>query len=180
VRWFDDLAILVTFRRVDPLYAVDLTDDAVPTLLGELKIPGFSEYLHPLGAYRMVGVGRGPVGGGWGAQVGLFDVSDLTDVQRIDVHDYRRGTTALAGADPRAFTWLPRERTVLTVIAGREDGARAGWISVLRLKDGRFGERMVHVEYGGDVDKVRTVPMPDGRVVLVTGADATFFPLDDL
>ena len=49
MRWFDDLAIVVTFRQVDPLYAVDLTDPDAPALLGELKIPGFSEYLHPLG-----------------------------------------------------------------------------------------------------------------------------------
>ena len=48
VRWFDDLAIVVTFRQVDPLYAgrPDATRTH-PRLLGELKIPGFSEYLHP-------------------------------------------------------------------------------------------------------------------------------------
>ena len=49
MRWFDGLAILVTFRQVDPLYAIDLTDQDDPRLIGELKIPGFSEYLHPLG-----------------------------------------------------------------------------------------------------------------------------------
>ena len=58
VRWFDGLAIMVTFRQVDPLYAVDLTDPADPRLLGELKIPGFSEYLHPLGAHRLIGIGQ--------------------------------------------------------------------------------------------------------------------------
>ncbi len=49
---------LVTFRQTDPLYAVDLTDPAAPALLGELKIPGFSEYLHPLGGERLIGVGQ--------------------------------------------------------------------------------------------------------------------------
>ena len=58
VRWFDDLAIVVTFRQVDPLYAVDLTDPEHPRLLGELKIPGFSEYLHPLGGRRLIGLGQ--------------------------------------------------------------------------------------------------------------------------
>src|SRR5690606_28315587 len=62
VRWFDALAIVVTFRTVDPLYAIDLSDPARPSKLGELKIPGFSEYLHPLGEHRLVGVGQGPVG----------------------------------------------------------------------------------------------------------------------
>ena len=55
MRWFDDLAIVVTFRQTDPLYAIDLTDPAAPRLLGELKIPGFSEYLHPLGEHRLIG-----------------------------------------------------------------------------------------------------------------------------
>ena len=58
VRWFDGLAIVVTFRQVDPLYAIDLTDPDAPTLLGELKIPGFSEYLHPISGQRLIGMGQ--------------------------------------------------------------------------------------------------------------------------
>ncbi len=48
VRWFDGLAVLVTYRQTDPLFTVDLADPAKPRLLGELKIPGYSDYLHPL------------------------------------------------------------------------------------------------------------------------------------
>ena len=71
MRWFDGLAIMVTFRQVDPLYAIDLTDPDDPELLGELKIPGFSAYLHPLGGHRLLGLGEGPTArGGWGAQAG--------------------------------------------------------------------------------------------------------------
>ena len=58
VRWFDDLAIVVTFRQVDPLYAIDLADPDAPRLLGELKIPGFTEYLHPIGDDRLIGIGK--------------------------------------------------------------------------------------------------------------------------
>lgn len=179
VRWFDGLAILVTFRQVDPLYAIDLTEPADPTLLSELKIPGFSSYLHPLGPDRLVGIGEGPGtgGAGWGAQAGLFDVRDLADVRRIDVHQYSPGSEALAGADPRAFTWLPAERTVLTVVSDWQRGGRVGYVSVLHLDDGRFENRMVQVEYGDDVAQVRTVPLPDGRVALVTGEDVRFLDL---
>jgi hypothetical protein len=173
VRWFDALAIVVTFRQTDPLYAVDLTDAAAPTLLGELKIPGFSEYLHPLGSMRMIGVGQGPGenGRGWGAQVGLFDVTDLTDPRRLDVLAYAPGTQALAGVDPRQLTWLPDSRTVLTVVVR----GRTGWVSVIHLDDGTMSDRMVEVEHGSDVSAVRTVPLPDGRVVLVTGSDVSYF-----
>ncbi|TNM36440.1 hypothetical protein FHP29_20080 [Nocardioides albidus] len=176
VRWFDDLAIVVTFRQTDPLYTVDLTDPAVPRLLGELKIPGFSAYLHPLGRARLIGVGEGPQGPGgreWGAQVGLFDVRDTTRVTRLDVLGYGRSTAALAGRDPRAFTWLPERRTVLTVVE-RWGSRRVGYVSVLELSGGRLHERRIKVEYGDDVDRVRTVPLPDGRVVLLTGQGAQF------
>jgi len=177
VRWFDDLAVLVTFRRVDPMYAIDLTDTAKPKLLGKLKVPGFSTYLHPLGSWRMIGLGEGPDGkGGWGAQIGLFDVRDVSRVKRLDVHDYGRSYRALAGADPRAFTWLPDERTVITVLE-KSARTRVGFVSVVHLADGRLQQRLVQVEYGDDVDDVRAVPLPDGRVVLVTGDKAQFFEL---
>ncbi|MET0526185.1 MAG: beta-propeller domain-containing protein [Nocardioides sp.] len=177
VRWFDALAIVVTFRQVDPLYAIDLSDQDDPRLMGHLEIPGFSEYLHPLGERRLVGIGQAPSGkGGWGAQAGLFDVTDLTSPRRIAVLSYGPGTEARAGADPRQFTWLPKERTLLTVIS---DGwrTRSGWVSVVTLDHGRLTNRMVEADYGNDVEQIRTVPLPDGRVVLVTGEDVQFFDL---
>ncbi len=174
VRWQDDLALVVTFRQVDPLYVVDLR--GAPRLLSELKVPGFSEYLHPLGSRRLIGVGSGPSGpdgGGWGAQLGLFRTRDLKHLARLDVTQYARGTQAVAGTDPRAFTWLPEHRTVLTVIRH----GRVGWLSIQHLEGGRLHNRMVRVEYGDDIGQVRTIGMPDGRVVLVTGDDMRFLRL---
>lgn len=177
VRWFDGLAILVTFRQVDPLYAIDLTNVEKPTLIAKLKIPGFSSYLHPLGPKRLVGVGEGQsLGGrGWGAQVGLFNVADLKNVHRMDVQHYASNTHALAGEDPRSFTFINDHRTILTVI--RRGGV--GYLSVLKIEGGELLNRMVQVEYGDDIDQVRAVPLPDGRVVLVTGEDVEFFDLRD-
>ena len=173
VRWFDTLAIVVTFRQVDPLYAIDLTDADRPRLMGELKIPGFSAYLHPLGQHRLLGLGEGPADNGqWGAQAGLFNVTDLTDPTRLDVVSYGPGTQALATQDPRQLTWLPDGRTVLSVsptTARRRDRLRLG---AHRSATGDLANRMVEVEYGDEVTAVRLVPLPDGRVVLVTGDDA--------
>jgi len=176
MRWFDGLAIMVTFRQVDPLYAVDLTDPASPTLMGSLKIPGFSEYLHPLGSRRLVGIGQDAdaFGTSRGAQAALFNVSDLTDPRRLDTVTYGPGTTAGAGTDPRQFTWLPAKRTVLTVVADGLKGS-TGWVSVLRLDRGQLDNRMVEVEYGEEVADVRLVPLPDGRVLLVTGDEVSSF-----
>jgi hypothetical protein len=92
------------------------------------------------------------------------------------VVSYANGTQARAGTDPRQFTWLPAERTALTVISKGWSG-RTGWISVLSLDDGTMTNRMVEAEYGDEIEDVRLVPLPDGRVVLSTGDDATFFDL---
>ena len=173
VRWFDGLALLVTYRQVDPLYAVDLTDPRSPALIGELKIPGFSSYLHPLGPMRVVGVGSGPQGRGFGAQVGLFDVTDLTDPRRLDVLSYGPRTRPRADDDPRQLTWLPDRRTVLTVIAR----GRAGFVSEVSISGGQLDNEMTRVEYGADVAEVRLVPLLDGKVALVTGEDVEFFDL---
>lgn len=178
VRWFDDLAIVVTFRQVDPLYAVDLSDPRSPGLIGELKIPGFSEYLHPLGPRRMIGVGQDASRRGWtrGAQAALFGVDDLTDPRRLDVASFPRGSEAGAATDPRQFTWLPDRRTALTVVSRGWRG-RVGWVSVLRVRDGRLASRLIEVEDGLEVTDVRTVALPSGEVVLVTDDGLSFLDL---
>ncbi|WP_435344392.1 beta-propeller domain-containing protein [Haloarchaeobius sp. HRN-SO-5] len=72
VRYQGDTAYVVTFRQVDPFYVVDLSNPADPTVRGELKLPGFSRYLHPLSEDRILGIGRedGQV------KATVFDVSD--------------------------------------------------------------------------------------------------------
>ncbi|GAB4009796.1 beta-propeller domain-containing protein [Nocardioides ultimimeridianus] len=172
MRWFDDLAILVTYRQVDPMYAVDLSHPAHPALLGKLRLPGYSSYLHPLGARRMLGVGTGPAGN---TQIGLFDTEHLRHLKRID--DIRfRGTDPLAAQDPRAFTWVQQSRTALTVLE-RWAGTRVGYLASVAVRDGHLIKHRTQVEYGADVSQVRAVPLGDGRVVLVTGDAARFLHL---
>ena len=81
VRFIGDLAYVVTFRQMDPLYVVDLTDPTAPVVRGELKIPGYSAYLHPVGDGRLVGIGQDATDEGTrlGAQASLFDVNDPTN-----------------------------------------------------------------------------------------------------
>ncbi|MDD1743487.1 MAG: beta-propeller domain-containing protein, partial [Methanomassiliicoccales archaeon] len=71
-RFIGDMLYLVTFRQVDPLFVINLTDPANPRLVGELKVPGFSAYLHPVDASHLIGVGML----GSSVKVSLFDVSD--------------------------------------------------------------------------------------------------------
>jgi hypothetical protein len=88
VRYLGDTAYVVTFRRTDPLYVVDLGDPAAPRTLGELKVEGYSAYLHPLGGGRLLGIGQDAdptTGITRGLQLSTFDVADPTRPTRLDV-----------------------------------------------------------------------------------------------
>ncbi len=177
VRWFDDLAIVVTFRQIDPLFAVDLSDPAEPTLLSALKIPGFSDYLHPLGQHRLLGIGvaadrRGVT---HGAQAALFDVDDLTDVHQLDVTGFGGRTEAQAGNDPRQFTWLPDQRTALTVLS--HNWGRRASVAVIHVENGQLQTWTRDIDARYRVDQVRLIPLSDGRVVLSDADGVSFFDL---
>jgi uncharacterized secreted protein with C-terminal beta-propeller domain len=115
VRFIDDVGYVVTFRQTDPLYTIDLSDPANPRVRGELKILGYSAYLHPLGDGLLLGIGQDATEQGrtLGTQISVFDVSDLGDPQRL----FQR-TLEDSGSDVeydhRAFLHWPE--TGLTVI----------------------------------------------------------------
>ena len=114
VRWFDDVATVVTFRQTDPLYVVDLSDPAAPRVTGELKVPGYSAYLHPVGDGRLVGVGQDATDEGrtTGVLVQTFDISDPAAPTQVDTWTEADTWTAVEG-DSRQFSYLPEQRTVL-------------------------------------------------------------------
>lgn len=86
-RFFGDIGYFVTFRQTDPLFSVDLSDPANPKILGELKISGFSSYLHPYGENLLLGIGyeadeeSGTVSG---LKLSMFDISDPANVTEIN------------------------------------------------------------------------------------------------
>ncbi|MFO0902639.1 MAG: beta-propeller domain-containing protein [Pirellulales bacterium] len=109
VRFDGETGYVVTFRRIDPLFTVDLSDPTDPTVLGELKIPGFSGYLQVLDDHHVLGIGRAP-GDGWSTllQVSLFDVSDKTSPQRIGEYTFSPEVwNSQAEWDSHALTWMP-------------------------------------------------------------------------
>lgn len=77
-RFIDDIAYFVTYENTDPLFAVDISNPSAPKLLGELKIPGFSEYLHPYGKHSLLGIGQETdAAGTWcGLKLSMFDITD--------------------------------------------------------------------------------------------------------
>ena len=83
------MGYFVTFRQIDPLFSVDLSDPENPKVIGELKIPGFSEYLHPYGDGRLLGIGMAVDEEAIttdGVKLSMFDISDPTDVQEMTIY----------------------------------------------------------------------------------------------
>ncbi len=100
---------LVTFEKIDPFYVIDLSDQTNPTVLGELKLPGYSDYLHPYDVNYVIGLGKDAIDMGefsWfqGVKLSLFDVTDLANP--IEISNYSigdRGTTSEALYTHKAF-----------------------------------------------------------------------------
>ena len=121
-RFIENGRYLVTFREVDPLFTFDLSQPNQPTLSGELKITGFSNYMHPFNEIHLLTVGPGDDGlsGEW--QIQLFDVEDLTSPKQVDtlIPSRLKGGPAYSetGWDHHAFTCDPRSRLLVTPIQG--------------------------------------------------------------
>jgi uncharacterized secreted protein with C-terminal beta-propeller domain len=109
VRFMDDAAYVVTFRQVDPLYTLDLSNPQKPAVRGELKILGFSSYLHPIGNELLLGLGQDATEQGQtrGTQLSLFDVSDLSAPRRLHQQSLGESTSSEAEYDHHAFLYWP-------------------------------------------------------------------------
>ena len=117
VRYMGDLAYVVTFRRTDPLYTIDLSDPTKPTVTGELKITGFSAYLHPLADGRLLGVGQEATteGRSTGVQVSLFDVTGEAPTRVAQYH--QKNTYSSVEHDPHAFLYDAEKNLVVIPIS---------------------------------------------------------------
>ncbi|MFH1207096.1 MAG: beta-propeller domain-containing protein, partial [Patescibacteria group bacterium] len=121
-RFMGDRAYLVTFKKVDPLFTVDLSDPANPKVLGQLKIPGYSDYLHPYDDSHIIGLGKDTVESeegnfAWyqGLKMAIFDVSDVKNPKEMFktiIGD--RGTDSPALTDHKAFLFS-KEKNLLVI-----------------------------------------------------------------
>jgi hypothetical protein len=150
-RFFGARGFLVTFKKVDPLFALDLSDPTNPRVMGELKIPGYSDYLQPIDDHHLLAIGRDADDQGSFAwfqemQVSLFDVSDLTNpilLERYSFEGGRNGSSSAGGQngwssiDHHAFTYIAEHDLLgipFTVTSGRDwvdtdhDGRGDSWV----------------------------------------------------
>ncbi|QDO87525.1 hypothetical protein FNH13_03550 [Ornithinimicrobium ciconiae] len=139
-----DLAAVVTFRQTDPLYLIDTSDPTAPHVTGELKIPGYSAYLHPLDEDTLLGVGQDAdpeSGQSEGMQVSVFDISDLSAPTQTAVMTWDGGYTPVEW-DHRAFTSWPATGQVFLPMArwGESKDESFGGVVVLGVNDGDLTE----------------------------------------
>lgn len=151
-RFIGTRGYLVTFRVTDPLYVLDLADPADPKIAGELAIPGYSDYLHPIGERWLIGVGKeaipdttgslGEARGAWyqGVKLALFDVADPSQPREVNSLTIgKRGSQSAALTEHHAFTLL---------ITGNASGELARLAVPI--------ERHDHLPAGGNTDDPRT------------------------
>lgn len=121
-RFMGDKAYLVTFKKVDPLFVLDLENPTNPKILGKLKIPGYSDYLHPYDENHLIGIGKSTVAAesgnfAWyqGIKIALFDVTDVNNPKQISKYIIGdRGTESLALKEHKAFLFS-RSKNLLSI-----------------------------------------------------------------
>jgi uncharacterized secreted protein with C-terminal beta-propeller domain len=121
-RFMGDKAYLVTFKKIDPFFTIDLSDPYNPKIMGYLKIPGYSDYLHPYDENHIIGIGKETVESSYGnfawyqgIKIALFDVSDFENPKEVDkiiIGD--RGTDSPALHDHKAFLF-DKEKELLVI-----------------------------------------------------------------
>jgi len=121
-RFMGGRCYLVTFRKIDPLFVIDLEDPENPRVLGQLKITGYSDYLHPYDENHVIGIGKETVAAedgdfAWyqGVKISLFDVSDVENPKEIDKYEVGdRGTDSPILRDHKAFLF-DKSRNLLVI-----------------------------------------------------------------
>lgn len=111
-RFMGDRGYFVTYKNTDPLFAVDLSDPTDPKVTGELKITGFSEYLHFYGENRLLGIGwetDPDTGTTEGLKCSMFDLSDLEDIREIDRFVLKKVSFCEALSNYRAILASPQK-----------------------------------------------------------------------
>ncbi|MCZ7357196.1 MAG: beta-propeller domain-containing protein [Candidatus Methanoperedens sp.] len=120
-RFIGNRLYMVTFKRMDPLFVIDLANPEKPDILGKLMIPGFSDYLHPYDENHIIGVGKETGDNEWGGvsikgvKLSLFDVSDVNNPKQLDKYEIgTAGTDSEALRDHRAFLF-DRKKNLLVI-----------------------------------------------------------------
>ncbi|OPC84824.1 hypothetical protein B4N89_05585 [Embleya scabrispora] len=167
VRFAGPIAYVVTFRQTDPLYTIDLSDPRNPRTVGELKINGYSAYLHPIADGRLIGVGQDATDSGarLGTQVSLFDVRTPADPTRVAQYTIPNGSSQ-AEQDAHAFLYWPKDGTVVVPVTGAYSTPDRSQIAPGEKYPGTRGTYALVLRVDGTrIVEVGRVTHPDSRIL---------------
>lgn len=136
-RFIGDRLYMVTFKNIDPFFVIDLSSPENPAILGQLKIPGYSDYLHPYDENHIIGIGKETEGNEFGGistkgiKLALFDVSDVSNPRQVAKYEIgQQGTESEALHEHKAFLF-DREKELLVLpimeVKGRYFDSKYGY-----------------------------------------------------
>jgi uncharacterized secreted protein with C-terminal beta-propeller domain len=155
VRFIGPTGYVVTFRQLDPLHVIDLADPAEPRLAGELHIPGYSAYLHPVGPGLLLGIGQDASADGVtrGSQASLFDVSDPARPVRVDHVSLGRYSASEVEYDHHAFMWSEAQDLAIVPVSSY---VGQGFHGAVGLRTGSDGLELAgRTAHGGSLAAIR-------------------------
>lgn len=141
-RYLGDMAYFITYRNTDPLFAVDLSDEKNPKLVGELKITGFSEYLHFWGEDKLLGLGYETdpkTGEQKGLKLVMFDMSDPAQLKTLGSKVLDKASYSPALYDYKAILAAPEENLIGFVAESYNRGRKGNYV-LYEWKDNGFEE----------------------------------------
>jgi hypothetical protein len=159
-RMFGDKGYLVTFRQTDPLFTLDLSDPTHPRVAGELKINGFSSYIHPMGNDQLLTIGQDADKNGriTGLHLQVFDVSDATNPKRRfhETFAYKSNyASSAAQYDHHAFTYDPVTGTLaIPFYEYKNDGTGFQGLLAYRIDPKKGFKSLGRVDHGELADKM--------------------------
>jgi uncharacterized secreted protein with C-terminal beta-propeller domain len=159
-RFIGDKLYLVTFERIDPLFVIDVSDAKNPRIEGELKIPGYSVYLHPYAPGKLIGLGYDTLENRWGGtqnaglKVDLYDVSDVKKPKQLKTLTIGSvGSSSDALWNPKLFTWNASKKLLMLPATVMENAGDAN--DVYRSKDAFQGTLVISVNEGAIAEVAR-------------------------
>ena len=182
VRFIGKVGYMVTFKQIDPLFVIDLSDPTNPEVKGELKIPGYSSYLHPYDETHIIGIGYNTKSNGFGGvtndnmKMSMFDVSDLenpVEIFNVDIgEDY---TSSEVTYNHKALFYKKSENLIGFPVSYdyRENGFIIFEIDLENNEFKEYGEIINKSNYRTNIDRVIYI-----KDVLFTLADAKIVSYD--
>jgi len=175
-RFMGNRCYLVTFKKVDPFFVIDLSNPKAPMILGKLKIPGYNNYLHPYDENHIIGIGKETVESetgdfAWyqGIKISLFDVSDIAnpkEVAKIEIGD--RGSDSPALSNHKAFLFSQEKNLlILPILEAKIDPSKYGGIVPANV----YGD---FIYQGAYIFNINTSKISlEGRITHIQGDELT-------